>query len=79
ENGLFIYQVRNTQAAAIATMLGALGYGANIPATGVNSGNTVTATGEQSGTGSLTAASPATSAPTNIAAKGDQGSVVVDG
>ncbi|ALP40484.1 secretin N-terminal domain-containing protein [Aeromonas schubertii] len=79
ENGLFIYQVRNTQAASIATMLGALGYGANIPATGINSSNTVSATGEQSGSGTLTAGAPTTPAPTSVAPKGEQGSVVVDG
>jgi general secretion pathway protein D len=78
ENGLFIYQVHNTQAAGIATMLGALGYGANIPATGVSGSNTVSATGEQSGSGTLTGSEPAKSAPTVIAGRGDQGSVVVD-
>ncbi|MFD2836478.1 secretin N-terminal domain-containing protein [Azotobacter vinelandii] len=42
ENGLFLYQVRNTQAAGIASMLGALGYSATIPDTGLNTSNTVT-------------------------------------
>ena len=49
ESGLFVYQVRNTQAAGIATMLGALGYSASIPDTGLNNSNTSSATGERSG------------------------------
>ncbi|HHQ4681332.1 TPA: secretin N-terminal domain-containing protein [Aeromonas veronii] len=78
EQGLFIYQVRNTQAAGIATMLGALGYGANIPSTGVNSSNTVSATGESKGNGSLAGGEQAKNTPTIMSGNGEQGSVVVD-
>lgn len=84
ENGLFVYQVRNTQAAGIATMLGALGYSATIPATGLDSGNTSSATGER--LGSLTGGSTQTNrgssnsvtTPTTIEGQPDQGNVVVD-
>lgn len=84
ENGLFVYQVRNTQAAGIATMLGALGYSATIPATGLNDSNTSSATGER--LGSLTAGntqasrgvSTGGSSPTTIEGRPEQGNVVVD-
>ena len=49
ESGLFVYQVRNTQAASIATMLGALGYSASIPDTGLNNSNTSSPTGTSIG------------------------------
>jgi len=84
ENGLFVYQVRNTQAAGIATMLGALGYSATIPASGLNDGNTSSATGERLGslTGGSTQASRSTStsgsSPTTIEGRPEQGNVVVD-
>lgn len=84
ENGLFVYQVRNTQAAGIATMLGALGYSATIPATGLNDSNTSSATGERLGslTGGSTQASRSTStsgsSPTTIEGRPEQGNVVVD-
>lgn len=88
ENGLFVYQVRNTQAAGIATMLGALGYSATIPAAGLDSGNTSSATGERLGslTGGSTRASTQTNrgssnsvtTPTTIEGQPDQGNVVVD-
>ena len=80
QNGLFVYQVRNTQAAAIANMLGALGYGATIPATGVSDSNTVTATGGETQSGALAGkgGDAKKSTPTVIPGKADQGSVVVD-
>ena len=76
--------VRNTQAAGIATMLGALGYSATIPATGLNDSNTSSATGERLGslTGGNTQASRGAnsggSSPTNIEGRPEQGNVVVD-
>ncbi|MFC0710444.1 hypothetical protein [Azorhizophilus paspali] len=88
ESGLFLYQVRNTQAAGIASMLGALGYSATIPDTGLNTSNTVTPTGASTGeslatsgpTRSVTGtgANARASAPTSIAGNPEQGSVVVD-
>lgn len=87
ENGLFVYQVRNTQAAGIATMLGALGYSASIPASGLNDGNTSSPTGER--LGSLAGSSglgdssrsnnrASSSGATTIEGNPEQGSVVVD-
>ena len=74
ENGLFVYQVRNTQAAAIATMLGALGYSATVPDTGVNSSNTRPAGDE--GSSGLAGSQAATG--TKTLGQGERGSVVVD-
>ena len=83
ENGLFVYQVRNTQAAGIATMLGALGYSANIPDTGLNASNTSSPTGSPMGSlanGSSTgaAATPTSTGARTIQGNPEQGSVVVD-
>ncbi|KKJ98753.1 general secretion pathway protein GspD [Stutzerimonas stutzeri] len=90
ESGLFVYQVRNTQAAGIATMLGALGYSASIPDTGLNNSNTSTATGNSAGSlagnsgfGSTSPGSRGTNnsisaGPTTIQGNPDQGNVVVD-
>lgn len=79
QNGLFVYQVRNTQAAAIANMLGALGYGATIPSSGISDTNTVTATGGETQSGVLTGKGDADKKSTTvISGKSDQGSVVVD-
>lgn len=89
ENGLFVYQVRNTQAASIATMLGALGYSATVPATGLNDSNTSSATGQSSNnltgnsafTGTTSNNSPGsnrTTSATTITGNPEQGSVVVD-
>ena len=74
ESGLFVYQVRNTQAAAIATMLGSLGYTATVPDTGVDSSNT-----RPAGEGASGLKPPTTRATaTQTIGEGDQGSVVVD-
>lgn len=73
ENGLFVYQVRNTQAAAIATMLGSLGYTATVPDTSVDSSNTRSG-GDDAGA----TLRPAKQASTQTIGDGDQGSVVVD-
>lgn len=89
ESGLFVYQVRNTQAAGIATMLGALGYSATVPATGLNDSNTSSPTGERSGNlagssgfGSSSSnnslGSNRTTSATTIEGNPEQGSVVVD-
>ncbi len=90
ESGLFVYQVRNTQAAGIATMLGALGYSASIPDTGLNNSNTSTATGNSAGSltgnsgfgstssGSRPANSNASGGATTIQGNPEQGNVVVD-
>ena len=93
ESGLFVYQVRNTQAAGIATMLGALGYSANIPDTGLNDSNTSSATGARlgnlAGSGAGFTGSNSNNNPTGgisntsrgaqtIEGNPDQGSVVVD-
>lgn len=85
ENGLFVYQVRNTQAAGIATMLGALGYSATIPASGLNDGNTSSATGERLGNlagsslgGSSSSNRSGNSSNTTIKGNPEQGNVVVD-
>lgn len=82
ESGLFVYQVRNTQAAGIADMLGALGYSATIPTTRLASNDTLT-TGDAN-----SALSPSTSttspletsstASRTIAGNPEQGSIVVD-
>ncbi|HHQ4685656.1 type II secretion system protein GspD [Aeromonas veronii] len=84
ENGLFIYQVKNTQAAAIATMLGSLGYSATVPASGIDSSNTRSAgdNGLAKGFGNTTsgtqrAAASATSS-TTTGGSGEAGAVVVD-
>lgn len=69
ENGLFVYQVRNTQAAAIANMLGSLGYSATVPAGGIDSSNTRDA-------GSNSA--PARPAAVTTTGSGERGTVVVD-
>lgn len=76
ENGLFSYQVRNTQAASIASMLGALGYSTSVPAAPSGISNTNSATGQASG--NLTSNTPPVT--TASATQGDpkQGSVVVD-
>ena len=87
QSGLFVYQVRNTQAATIATMLGALGYSASIPPTSLNSSNTSSPTGESLGNlaSAGSTASPAQglngsqgSSATNIPGNPEQGNVVVD-
>ncbi|AZZ46892.1 general secretion pathway protein GspD [Pseudomonadaceae bacterium SI-3] len=89
ESGLFVYQVRNTQAAGIATMLGALGYSASIPDTGLNNSNTSSATGNSassltgssgfgSTSGSRGANNSVSSGPTTIQGNPEQGNVVVD-
>ncbi|MGJ3590157.1 secretin N-terminal domain-containing protein [Stutzerimonas stutzeri] len=91
ESGLFVYQVRNTQAAGIATMLGALGYSASIPDTGLNNSNTSSATGERSGNLAGGSGFGSSSSGTNSGNNGsrssgaqtiegdpDQGNVVVD-
>ncbi|MGB5855876.1 MAG: secretin N-terminal domain-containing protein [Oceanisphaera sp.] len=81
ENGLFIYQVRNTQAAAIANMLGALGYKATVPSQGINSSNSrsagdgFTENGNTSNSGTQPSNNNST---TTIGGDGEQGSVVVD-
>ena len=84
ENGLFVYQVRNTQAAAIANMLGALGYKATVPSSGVSSSNSRSAGDGFSG-GSASNNSNLDTEPSNnnantttIGGDGEQGSVVVD-
>ncbi|MGU5806598.1 type II secretion system protein GspD [Aeromonas veronii] len=84
ENGLFIYQVKNTQAAAIATMLGALGYSATVPASGIDSSNTRSAGDSglakgfgNSASGTQRAAASATSSATT-SGSGEAGAVVVD-
>lgn len=84
ENGLFIYQVKNTQAAAIATMLGSLGYSATVPASGIDSSNTRSAgdSGLGKGIGNTTsgtqrAAASATNSATT-SGSGEAGAVVVD-
>ncbi|MFB2906937.1 type II secretion system protein GspD [Aeromonas jandaei] len=84
ENGLFIYQVKNTQAAAIATMLGSLGYSSTVPASGIDSSNTRSAgdNGLAKGIGNTTsgtqrAAASATSS-TTTSGSGEAGAVVVD-
>jgi len=89
ESGLFVYQVRNTQAAGIATMLGALGYSASIPASGLNDSNTSSPTGERSGNlaggssfGSTSSngsnSGSRSSAAQTIEGNPEQGNVVVD-
>ncbi|GAB3394544.1 secretin N-terminal domain-containing protein [Azotobacter armeniacus] len=88
ESGLFLYQVRNTQAAGIASMLGALGYSATIPNTGLNTSNTVTPTGSATGDSLATrgpirsvtgtGAGARSDAPTTVTGNPEQGSVVVD-
>lgn len=88
ESGLFVYQVRNTQAAAIAGMLGALGYSATIPAQPAGLANTSSATGSASGSltgstrtpqaGGASTAGTGNTQPTTIQGNGQQGSVVVD-
>lgn len=83
ENGLFIYQVRNTQAASIANMLGALGYSATIPSGLTNNDNSVSGSAAQtsSTTSNNSNNSPLStnnSSPLTIAGNPEQGSVVVD-
>lgn len=94
ENGLFVYQVRNTRAAGIASMLGALGYGATIPDDRLDSSNTRSANGGSSGnlasggsgvsTGGVTSSLPAGGSgrqvgqSRTIEGQEGQGSVVVD-
>lgn len=82
ENGLFIYQVRNTQAASIANMLGALGYKATVPSSGVSSSNSRSAgDGFSGGLGESsvdTSASNNNASTTTIGGDGEQGAVVVD-
>lgn len=87
ENGLFVYEVRNTQAGNIANLLGALGYSATVPAPNLSAMNTSSissAIGDSVG-GSLVSNSPASavpavqnSAPLTIVGKPGQGAVVVD-
>ena len=94
ESGLFVYQVRNTQAAGIAGMLGALGYRATIPETGLSRSNTRSANGSNRGslTGSSSGLANNSSAladassslqggagqPRTVEGEEGQGSVVVD-
>lgn len=86
ENGLFVYQVRNTQAASLATMLGALGYSATIPDTSLGSGNTISPTGKSTGSDLTNGKTSGSNAGTTSSGKGPrtmegnpgQGSLVVD-
>lgn len=83
ENGLFIYQVRNTQAASIANMLGALGYSATIPDGLTNIDNSLSGSGAQTSdttnnTSNTSPLSTNNSSPLTIAGNPEQGSVVVD-
>lgn len=85
ESGLFVYQVRNTQAAGIADMLGALGYSATIPTTRLGSNDTLAgrdtgsalSSGESGASNSNTSQANASAART-IAGNPEQGSIVVD-
>jgi general secretion pathway protein D len=84
ESGLFVYQVRNTQAAGIANMLGALGYSATIPSSNLASNDTTSGGSANSALSSSTS-SNASSTPSKsgassrtIAGNPEQGSVVVD-
>jgi general secretion pathway protein D len=81
ESGLFVYQVRNTQAAGIANMLGALGYSATIPSSSLASNDTPSGGSANSALSSSTASSlPSKSGASSrtIAGNPEQGSVVVD-
>lgn len=82
ESGLFVYQVRNTQAAAIASLLGALGYSASIPPGGASTSNTVSPTGAPGGNlangYAMGSGHTGNSGIQTIQGNPEQGSVVVD-
>ena len=82
ESGLFVYQVRNTQAAGIADMLGALGYSATIPTTRLASNDTLTAADANSAlspsTSNTSPLETSSTASRTIAGNPEQGSIVVD-
>lgn len=78
ESGLFVYQVRNTQAAAIATMLGSLGYSATVPDTSVSNSNTRDAGDSNSSSLSGRTSSASSSTRTIGDSNSEQGAVVVD-
>ena len=82
ESGLFVYQVRNTQAAGIADMLGALGYSATIPTTRLASNDTLTAADANSAlspsTSNTSPLETSSTASRTITGNPEQGSIVVD-
>lgn len=80
ESGLFMYQVRNTQAASIANMLGALGYKATVPSSGIDSSNSRGAGDGFSGSTNSVDTSPSNNNASTqvIGGDGEQGAVVVD-
>lgn len=86
ESGLFVYQVRNTQAAGIASMLGALGYSTTIPSSNLASNDTLSGGASSALSGSANTSSNASSSPLSTSTNSthtttgnpEQGSVVVD-